>query len=108
MTRPVTDIAIIGAGHNGLVAAILLARRGLTVSVFEEQATIGGAARTEYPFANAPKLAASTGAYLLGLMPPELIAKLGAKFSLIRRDPHYFRPTTDQRYLLFGSDAEAL
>jgi phytoene dehydrogenase-like protein len=41
-------------------------------------------------------------------MPPELIAKLGIRLNLIRRDPHYFLPTTDQRYLLFGSDAHAM
>jgi phytoene dehydrogenase-like protein len=103
-----TDVIIIGAGHNGLVAAIMLARHGLRVTVAEEQAIVGGAARTEYPFAKAPKLGASSGAYLLGLMPPELIAKLEANLRLIRRDPHYFLPTTDRRYLLFGSDAEAM
>jgi phytoene dehydrogenase-like protein len=108
MTKIVTDVAIIGAGHNGLVAAVMLARHGLTVTMFEEQATFGGAAKTEYPFGKAPKLGASSGAYLLGLMPPELIAKLQAKFTLIRRDPHYFLPTTDHRYLLFGSDVQAL
>src|SRR5262245_15521411 len=108
MTKTATDVVIIGAGHNGLIAAVMLARHGLTVNVFEEQATIGGAAKTEYPFGKAPKLGASSGAYLFGLMPPELIAKLQAKFTLIRRDPHYFLPTTDQRYLLFGSDVRAL
>jgi phytoene dehydrogenase-like protein len=108
MTKTVTDIVIIGAGHNGLVAAIMLARHGLNVTVFEEQSTVGGAAKTEYPFAKAPKLGTSSGAYLFGLMPPELIAKLQAKFTLIRRDPHYFLPTTDHRYLLFGSDVEAV
>jgi phytoene dehydrogenase-like protein len=108
MPRTITDIAIIGAGHNGLVAAIILARQGLNVSVFEERATVGGAAKTEYPFAKAPQLGTSSGAYLLGVMQPELIAKLQATFTLIRRDPHYFLPTTDRRYLLFGSDVEAM
>src|SRR5919109_4281248 len=108
MDRIATDIAIIGAGHNGLVAAVMLARHGLKVIVLEEKATIGGAAKTEYPFAKAPKLGISSGAYLFGIMPPELIAKLQATFTLIRRDPHYFLPTTDQRYLLFGSDVRAL
>jgi phytoene dehydrogenase-like protein len=108
MNKAITDVAIIGAGHNGLVAAVMLARHGLKVSVFEEKAAIGGAAKTEYPFAKAPKLGTSSGAYLLGVMPPELIAKLQAKFTLIRRDPHYFLPTTDQRYLLFGADVEAM
>src|SRR5687768_14700599 len=103
-----TDIAIVGAGHNGLVAAVFLARQGLKVTVLEEKPTVGGAAKTEFPFPKAPNLAASTGAYLLGVMQPELIAKLGAKFKLIRRDPHYFLPTLDNRYLLFGSDTDAM
>ena len=102
------DVVIIGAGHNGLVAAILLGRAGLKVIVLEEKSIVGGAAKTEYPFAKAPKLGTSTGAYLLGVMPPELIARLGLQLKLIRRDPHYFLPTTDRRYLLFGSDAGAM
>src|SRR6266480_2540305 len=103
-----TDVVIVGAGHNGLVAAVFLARQGLKVTVLEEKSTVGGAAKTEYPFKKAPVLGASTGAYLLGVMQPELIAKLGAKFRLIRRDPHYFLPTLDRRYLLFGSDQNAM
>jgi phytoene dehydrogenase-like protein len=108
MKKPGTDVAVIGAGHNGLVAAVMLARRGLKVTVFEEKATIGGATKTEYPFAKAPKIGTSSGAYLLGIMPPELVATLRAHFTLIRRDPHYFLPTTERRYLLFGSDVQAL
>ncbi len=109
MTMPgTTDIIIVGAGHNGLVAATLLARAGLTVRVLEERDVIGGAVRTEYPFKTAPKLAASTGAYLLGLMQPELIRLLGIDLPLVRRDPHYFLPTTGKRYLLFGSDRNAM
>jgi phytoene dehydrogenase-like protein len=102
------DVLIIGAGHNGLVAAILLARAGQKVVVLEEKPVVGGAAKTEFPFPKAPKLGTSTGAYLLGVMPPELLAKLGADLTLIRRDPHYFLPTIDHRYLLFGSDANAM
>src|SRR5687767_719034 len=108
MANLTTDVAIIGAGHNGLVAAVFLARHGLRVTVLEEKPVVGGAAKTEHPFPNAPRLGTSTGAYLLGVMQPELIAKLGARFELIRRDPHYFLPTLDRRYLLFGSDAGAM
>ena len=103
-----SDVIIIGAGHNGLVAATFLARAGLSVTVLEEADIIGGATRTEYPFPKAPKLGASTASYLLGLMPPELIRLLGANVPLVRRDPHYFLPTLDGRYLLFGSDQEAM
>ena len=101
------DVIVVGAGHNGLVAATFLARSGLDVLVVEEKATIGGACKTERPFPKAPNLATSTGAYLLGVMPPELVAKLGVDIPLVRRDPHYFLPTTGDRYLLFGSDREA-
>jgi phytoene dehydrogenase-like protein len=108
MNKTVTDVAIVGAGHNGLVAAIILARHGLKVTLLEGKAMLGGAAKTEYPFSKAPGLGTSTGAYLLGVMPPELMNKLKTEFKLIRRDPHYFLPTTDRRYLLFGSDREAM
>src|SRR5712692_3309867 len=102
------DVIVIGAGHNGLVASTLLARAGYRVEVLESRPSVGGACVTEYPFQVAPKLGSSTGAYLLGLMPPELMATLGLDLPLIRRDPHYFLPTTDHRYLLFGSDAAEL
>jgi phytoene dehydrogenase-like protein len=103
-----TDVLVLGAGHNGLVAAVLLARAGMSVTVLEEKATVGGACKTERPFPKAPNLAASTGAYLLGLMPPELVAKLGVELPTVRRDPHYFLPTTDGRSLLFGADRDAM
>ncbi len=102
------DVVIVGAGHNGLAAAIFLARKGLDVLVLEEKAQVGGAAKTEFPFQKAPSLGTSTGAYLLGLMPPELMRKIGVDLPLIRRDPHYFLPTLDKRYLLFGSDQGAM
>ncbi|NMO20632.1 NAD(P)/FAD-dependent oxidoreductase [Pyxidicoccus fallax] len=102
------DVIVVGAGHNGLVTAALLARRGLSVTVLEEKDVLGGACRTEHPFRAAPGLGVSTGAYLLGLMPPELLRELELDLPLKRRDPHYFLPTTGQRYLLFGSDEREL
>jgi phytoene dehydrogenase-like protein len=41
-----TDVVVIGAGHNGLVAANMLAERGLDVLVLEAEPEPGGARRS--------------------------------------------------------------
>lgn len=102
------DAIIVGAGHNALVAGVVLARAGLKTLIVEAKSVVGGAVRTEQVFPKAPGLATSTGAYLLGLMQPELLARLELDLPLLRRDPHYFLPTTDGRYLLFGSNEAEL
>jgi phytoene dehydrogenase-like protein len=102
------DVVVVGAGHNGLVAGLCAARAGLRVLVVERAPVIGGATRTEHPFPRAPDLPHSTGAYLLGLMPPELLAELELEIPVLRRDPHYFLPTRGEGHLLFGSDQTEL
>jgi phytoene dehydrogenase-like protein len=106
MSKKKFDVIIFGGGHNGLVSAAILARKGLQVLLLEGKEILGGACRTEYPFKVAPQLGASTGAYLLGPMPPEILDLLKIKLEWIPRDPFYFLPTRGTRSLLLGSDSE--
>src|SRR2546430_14456543 len=59
------DIIIIGAGHNGLVAACYLARAGLKTVVLERREIVGGASITEefHPGFRCSTLAHSTAPF---------------------------------------------
>jgi phytoene dehydrogenase-like protein len=67
------DHLIVGGGHNGLVCAATLARRGRRVLVVEAAADVGGAAITrEF----APGFRVSAGAHLLHALPDALVRSL--------------------------------
>ena len=59
------DVAIVGGGHNGLVAAFYLAKAGLRTVVLERREIVGGCAVTEE---FSPGFRASTGAYVLSML----------------------------------------
>jgi phytoene dehydrogenase-like protein len=46
------DVVVVGAGHNGLASACILARRGLKVLVLERRDIVGGMCVTEEIFKN--------------------------------------------------------
>ncbi|MBI3484792.1 MAG: NAD(P)/FAD-dependent oxidoreductase [Acidobacteria bacterium] len=99
------DVIILGAGHNGLVAAFYLAKAGLKPLVLERRPVAGGCAVTEEFF---PGFRGSTLAHGGGPIRAEIsrdmkLAKHG--LHMLEPDPRLFAPAPDGRALLLYGDA---
>nr|XP_005566205.2 PREDICTED: pyridine nucleotide-disulfide oxidoreductase domain-containing protein 2 isoform X1 [Macaca fascicularis] len=109
--KPEYDAVVIGAGHNGLVAAAYLQRLGVNTAVFERRHVIGGAAVTEEIV---PGFKFSRASYLLSLLRPQIYTDLELKKHGLRlhlRNPYSFTPMLEEgagskvpRSLLLGTD----
>src|SRR6476661_2809131 len=86
MTRMIYDAIIIGAGHNGLVAACYLAKSGLKTLVLERREGVGGGAVTEEV---APGFRCSTLDHAAG----PLAAQVAADLNLARHGLEMIVPT---------------
>jgi phytoene dehydrogenase-like protein len=85
------DVVILGAGHNGLVAASYLGRAGLSVLLLERNDYIGGATTSQKVFPDYDARL-SRYSYLVSLFPKKIIRDLGLKLELRRRATASFTP----------------
>jgi phytoene dehydrogenase-like protein len=98
------DVLVIGGGHNGLVAAGLLAKRGRRVTVLERRHKVGGAAVTETPWGPDYKVTALS--YVVSLLPRIILDELELVrfgYKIYPQFP-YFAPRRDGRYLMMCDD----
>src|SRR5213078_2441592 len=89
--KPKYDVVVLGAGHNGLVAASYLGRAGLSVLLLEKNDYIGGATSSQKVFpdydARLPRYS-----YLVSLFPEKIIRDLGLRLELRQRATGSFTP----------------
>jgi phytoene dehydrogenase-like protein len=103
----VFDAIVIGAGHNGLVAANYLAQANKKVLVLEQRHLVGGAALTEELI---PDFKFSRCSYVLSLFRKGIIKDLGLMQKGLKihyRDIPSLTPTKQPgQYLLFHQDSQ--
>lgn len=102
------DAIIVGGGHNGLICAAYLARRGMQTLVLERRPLLGGACVTE-DIHGSPGYRVSTGAAQVGNLLPQIVADLNLAafgYTLIAPDPLTVFPFPDGRHLALWQDTD--
>ncbi|MET1102097.1 MAG: NAD(P)/FAD-dependent oxidoreductase [Pyrodictiaceae archaeon] len=86
------DVIVIGGGHNGIIAAITLARHGIRVLVIEKTDVLGGLAA-----GYTARLPLSRYAYAVGLIPKELAEWIGLfkQDDIVYSEPSWVELTED-------------
>lgn len=98
------DVVVVGGGHNGLIAAGLLAKEGLSVLVCEAREIVGGAAVSEHPFG--PDYTVTSLSYVVSLLPPSIVDALDLRrfgYHVYPQGP-YFAPRHDGSFLALPDD----
>ena len=85
------DAIIMGAGHNGLIAASYLAKAGKSVLMLEAADEIGGATASVKAFKEY-EARLSRYSYLVALLPDQIIKDLRLNFETLSRDVSSFTP----------------
>lgn len=86
------DIAILGGGHNGLVAACYLALAGKSVLVLERNAEMGGASQSKQVF-DGLDARLSVYSYLISLFPRKIINDLNLGLQMRPRKTSSWTPS---------------
>lgn len=101
------DAIVVGAGHNGLVAAAYLSKKGMKVLVLEKSHSPGGCVKTEELFPGFKVNLYSFEQYIIhstSIIEELGLSKFGLSYYLV--DPTIFSPFKDGRFMLFYKDLE--
>jgi phytoene dehydrogenase-like protein len=85
------DAIVMGAGHNGLIAASYLAKAGKSVLMLEAADEIGGATASVRAFKEYDARL-SRYSYLVALLPDQIVQDLGLNFETLSREVSSFTP----------------